>query len=60
MQLSMTHIVDHEHAAMKVDPVPLIRDLHPSISVYLFGGRAGLSQAVLAMVSRWDHGRRTS
>ncbi|KAH8635789.1 hypothetical protein IG631_11190 [Alternaria alternata] len=60
MQPSMTYTVDHEHAAMNFNPVLLARDMHLSISVYTFGGRAGLPQAVLVMVSRWKHGRRTS
>jgi hypothetical protein len=56
----MTYTVDHEHAAMNFNPVLLARDMHLSISVYTFGGRAGLPQAVLVMVSQWKHGRRTS
>jgi hypothetical protein len=47
----MTYTVDHEHAAMNFNPVLLARNMHLSISVYTFGGRAGLSQAVPVMVS---------
>ena len=51
IQPSMTYTVDHEHAAMNFNPVLLARNMHLSISVYTFGGRAGLSQAVPVMVS---------
>jgi hypothetical protein len=59
MQRSVTSTVDHEHAAMNFSAV-LLRFMHLSISVYMFGRRADLPQAVLVMVPRWKHGRRTS